>query len=185
MFNKTDKAIIVLHNKKTALDNINNVNEGNTWKTSLRASFQLYLGNDSPFLNRLDSLYFTRKVQTGAKGYLGAVTENIFDHNLKNNFKSLLDNAIEHVKSHGLYKNPLRNNFLSNYNNTQILSGAFILAGIIFGSGVFKGKLDTDREIIECNNRNSELTKEVAQIKETNQNLKTKVDSLKTSKTSP
>lgn len=184
IFSKSKKAIKKLNDSKISLENVQSVQQGNNWKATLRASLLLYLGKNSPILTRLDNLYFTKKVQTSVKNYLGVVTENIYDPTLKDNFLDLINSAITHIETHGIYKNPDKRNFLAEFNNVQIVSGAFIIAGVVFAGGIMKGKFDSDREIIESNNKGIESTKKAKKFEDENKKLKLENESLK-QKTSP
>jgi hypothetical protein len=179
-FNKSKKAINKLRESRTTLNNISNTQEGNNWKTSLKASFILYLGKESAFLGRLENLFFTRKVETNVKNYLGTATKNVYDDNKKENFRNLIDNVIEHIESHGLYKNATKkNNLLSEFNNTTLISGLFAVAVLIFAAGTLKGKYDADREIIENNIQKTEINNQLKQTLNTNKQLRIENDSLR------
>jgi hypothetical protein len=182
-FNKSKKAINKLRESKTKLNNITNVQEGNNWKASLKASFILYLGKDSAILGRLENLYFTRKVETNIKNYLGTATKNVYDDNKKENFRNLIDNVIEHIESHGLYKNATKkNNLLSEFNNATLIGGLFAVAALIFTAGTLKGKFDADREIIENNIQKTETNNQLKQTLKINKKLRIENDSLKKNK---
>ncbi|MEZ7505952.1 hypothetical protein [Flavobacterium sp. Arc2] len=179
IFNKSKKAIQRLNEEKIKLDNIQNVLQGNTWKASLKASLTVYLGKDSTLISRLDNLFFTKKAPAGKSYMGGAKIENIYDDTKKNNFKDLIDNSIEYIKSHGLYKNPLKKNILSDLNMVQIIGGSFVVAGVIFNAGNYKGKLDCERQIDKVKNEKSLLKNKYYGTTKANQKLKIENDSLK------
>lgn len=176
MINKSNHAIKILNEKKAKLDNIHNVLEGNTWKASLEASLILYLGESSVIITRLKDLYFTKRVPAGTNYLGGTKSVAVFDDNNKNNFKDLIDNSIQHIQSHGLYKNPSKNNFLSEFNNAQIFGSLFIVAGSILSAGIFIGKLDSEMQINKVVNEKLLEKKYIDTIKTTE---KLKVETLK------
>lgn len=179
IFSKSKKAIQHLKEQKVKLDDIKNVLQGNTWKASLKASLIIYLGKDSTLISRLDNLSFTKKKSASTDYMGGTKTMNIYDDTQKNNFKDLLNNSIEYIQSHGLYKNPIKNNILTHFNTTQIISGSFIMAGIIFSAGKYKGKLDYERQIDRIENEKLVFENKYNDTNKANQKLKIENDSLK------
>jgi hypothetical protein len=148
---KVVKAINTLNQYLTELDLVTNVQQGNTWKATLRDTLSIYIGPDSSILTRLDNLYFTTKesyVPQG-KNVIGVLTRHVYKESNKETFKDLIKNAIRHIESNGIYVNPLKTNFLHALNNGQIIGGIFVAAGTIFGIGNYLGKFEKEREIIQ------------------------------------
>ena len=61
MFDKKKEAIKVLSSLLTEIDSIADVKQGNNWKSKLKDTLNLYVGESSAISKRLDNLYFTRK----------------------------------------------------------------------------------------------------------------------------
>jgi len=179
IFSKTKKAIKRLNEEKIKLEKIQNVLQANTWKASLKASLIVYLGKDSTIVSRLDNLFFTKKAPSGTSYMGGAKSENIYDETKKNNFEDLIDNSIEYIQSHGLYKNPMKKNFLSDYSNVEILTGLFVVGGIVFSAGIYKDKLDNERQIEKMEIEKSSFQNKYTSVIKTNEKLKFENDSLK------
>jgi hypothetical protein len=167
MKKQTKLAIKVLLSHLHELDAISNTEQGNTWKSAVRDTLNLYIGKDSAISNRLSELFFTREVDKSCPGPTGYYTITIFDETTKQNFQDLIQRAIKHVKTNGIYKGHSTKNFLSNFNNKEVISGLFITAGIIFSAGKFYSDI----------NKKSEISEYKATIEETNKLHK--VDSLK------
>ena len=149
MFNKSKKAIETLNRQLSELDSISNVRQGNNWKASLKDTLDLYIGPDSSLSTRLDGLYFTLKESYVPEGVIGVFTNHVYDESLKENFKDLINNAIKHIQSNGIFKDSARKNFLGQFGNTEIISGLVVAAGIIYGIGNYFGKLEKDREVFQ------------------------------------
>ena len=179
LFNKLKKAIETLNKNKIQLDKIENVQQGNNWKASLKASLVLYLGQNSAIIGRLENLHFTKNVTTIGNNYIGATKKNVYDHNLKDNFKNIIDNSIQHIKSHGLYKDPLQKNFLSNFTNVEIISGSVVVLGFLFSIGNYKGTLDNETKIIINENQKSYFEKKYNDEIKINKKLKIENDLIK------
>jgi hypothetical protein len=182
IYNKSKNAIRILNENKIQLGNIQNVQQGNTWKATLKASLILYLGPNSAIVGRLENLHFTKKVTTSGQGYIGSTTVNVYDDNNRENFKDLIDNSIQHIQSHGLFKNPSKNNFLSEFNNAQLMSGLVVVAGIVFSAGNYKGTLDNESQITEIKHQKSSFEKKYNEAVKANEKLSSKTDSIKTVK---
>lgn len=181
LFKKTN-AIKVLNASKKQLDAIQNVQQANTWKASLKASLTLYLGSDSAIVTRLESLHFTKKVTIPKKTYMGngTTSENIYDDSKKENFKNLIDNSIQYINSHGLFKDQTKKNWLSNFNNVEMNSGLLVVTTIIFASGNYKGNLDKEIEISEIRNQKSSLELQYKNVVVVKNKLEKEIDSIKT-----
>ena len=179
MLFKKSNAIKVLNESKQQLNSIQNVQQANTWKASLKASLIIYLGQSSAIVSRLESLHFTKKVALSNKTYLGTGSENIYDDSKKENFRNLIDNSIQYINSHGLFKDQTKKNWLSNFNNVELNSGLIVVAGIIFTIGNYKGNLDKEREITEIKNQKASLEFQYKDIIIIKNRLVKETDSLK------
>lgn len=102
----SQNAIEVLKSKSLEIDKITNVQQGNTWKASLLATLISYIGNDSAIITRLESLYFTKRVSSNSQDVISST--NVYDESRKDNFKNLIESAINHIKTHGILKNELK-----------------------------------------------------------------------------
>jgi hypothetical protein len=149
MPNKKNTAIAALRFQLTKLDAITNIRQGNTWKASLKASLDLYIGADSSISERLDKLFFTRKESSVVPGVIGIFEDYVYDESKKDNFKDLLNNAIWHIETHGIYKDPSRKNFLSNLTTIELWGWLGSIAVGILTAGMFLGNMQKDREILE------------------------------------
>lgn len=147
---KKSTAIKTLNQHLLDLENVANVQQGNTWKASLRDLLGIYVGPDSAILNRLDNLYFTRKESYVPDGnIIGIFYRHIYEDSKKESFRHLIRNAISHVESNGLHVNRISSNFLSGFNNAQIIGAIVVAAGTIYGIGNYLGKFEKEREIIQ------------------------------------
>jgi cell division protein FtsB len=179
MFNKSKKAIAALNKHLGDIDSISNVQEGNTWKASLKDTINLYIGNNSSISQRLEKLYFTKKVQSTAPGIIGIFTDHVYDQSLKQNFKDLISSAIKHIESNGIYKSPNKKNFLHHFGNTEVISGAAFVVLLIYGIGNYFGKLEKDREIIQTESKIKEAESKNEKLMLENNQLRQAIDSLK------
>ncbi|MBF2092073.1 hypothetical protein FPG87_13020 [Flavobacterium psychrophilum] len=191
MFNKKKEAIKILDSLLTEIETINDVKQGNNWKSKLKDTLNLYVGENSAISKRLNSLYFTRKETKVYTNAIGFYDVHIYDDSLKEDFRDLIRNAKDYVQSNGVYKNPDKKNFLSHFNNAEIIGGIVVAVGIIYGIGSYFGKLEKDREIFQNETKMQEVEKKSESLTLENNNLKQENDSLKkvtsnlTSKTMP
>lgn len=174
--NKSKKAIKSLKNKSSELSEIKNVQQGNNWKASLKDYLTKYIGADSAIIERLENLYFTKKVVSDNPNIISL--NNVFDESKKENFRNLIDNAISHIETNGIVKIKTNGNLLSNFNNTELIGGFFVAATLFFSIGNFVGKIEKEREIIDTNTK-IQLTEEKYQESiKTNETLKKELDLL-------
>jgi len=171
MFNKKKEAILVLNQLLTEIDTIVDVKQGNNWKSKLKDTLNLYIGENSAISKRLDELYFTRKETRAYTNAIGLYDVHIYDESKKEDFRNLIRNAINFVQSNGVYKNPNKNNFLSGFNNTEMIGGIVVAVGLIFGIGNYFGKLEKDREIIKTEARMKDVESRNEKLKIENTNL--------------
>ena len=181
---KSQKAIIVLRNYISDLDNITNVQQGNTWKATLNDSLFLYLGQDSSIKKRLEDLFFTKQVSSTVPGITGIFTDHVYDENNKENFKNLIENAIKHIESNGIVKSNIKGNFLVNFKTVEIISGLFVAGGLIFSIGNYVGKIDKEREVTELNNKKEEFEIKYQETVVLNKKLESELHTLKAKLTS-
>jgi hypothetical protein len=146
---KTKKALEILNRQLKELNIVTNVLQGNTWKASLKDTLNIYIGPGSSISTRLDSLYFTNNEQIVSD--FGVFDNHVYDDSNKENFRHLISNAIKHIESNGIYTNTTLNNFLGGFNNTEIISGIVVGAGILLGIGSYLGRFEKEREIIQLN----------------------------------
>jgi hypothetical protein len=179
MNSKSKKAIKSLESHQEKLTEIKTVQEGNSWKATLKDMLNQYIGLESSISKRLDELYFTRKDTQIHNVGIGFSTIHVYDESNKKNFTSLIENARLFIRENGIYRNPNRKNFLGGFNNGTIISGILVGAGIIYGAGHFFGNLEKDREIIKMERElsgekttNSKLTDEIKVLKIENDQLK-------------
>lgn len=195
---KKKKAIEILNRHLTELNSVTTVQQGNTWKASLKDTVDLYVGPDSSISIRLNDLHFTRKESYVPKGVIGVFERHVYDEANKEHFKHLIENAIRHLESNGIYVNHSKSNFLSGFNTAQIIGGIVVAVGSIFGIGNYLGKFEKEREIIQLNkdidlregkikmyeeNRDSEINTmriENKNLKDTYEKIYNKNDSLTT-----
>lgn len=173
----SQNAIEVLKSKSLEIDKITNVQQGNTWKASLLATLISYIGNDSAIITRLESLYFTKRVSSNSQDVISST--NVYDESKKDNFKNLIESAINHIKTHGILKNEIKGNMFKSFDNAQLIGGLFVGATLVFGIGNFIGKIEKDREIVETNNKLQSLEEKYQNLIETNKSLKIENDTLK------
>lgn len=171
MNSKSKKAITSLNKHSEVLDAITNVQEGNTWKASLKDTVNLYIGNDSSISQRLDKLYFTKKEHSTVDGFIGVFTDNVYEESKKQNFKNLIAAAITHIELNGVCKNPNKSNLLQSFGNTEIISGAAFIILLSFGIGHYFGKKDNDKESLRIEQRLKDFEKENHILKQKNQAL--------------
>jgi len=178
MSNKSKKAIESLNKHLNDIENISNVQQGNTWKARLKDSINLYIGENSSISQRLDKLYFTRKEYSTVEGVIGVFDEHVYDESKKQNFKDLINSAIKHIESNGIYRNPNKKNFLSSFSNAEMIGGIVVAIGIVYGIGNYFGKLEKDREIIQSENKMKETESQIKTLNLENNRLKKVIDSL-------
>lgn len=182
MDNKSKKAISSLNKHLEEIDSISSVQEGNTWKASLKDTINLYLGDNSSISQRLDKLYFTRKEYSTVDGVIGIFTDNVYEESKKENFKNLILTAKRNIESNGVFKNPNKRNFLNSFNNTEVISGIVFAVLLIFGIGNYFGRIERDKESIRTEETIKKTETENTNLKKTNDSLKTLINS--SSKTS-
>jgi hypothetical protein len=187
MFDKKKEAIKVLSSLLTEIDSIADVKQGNNWKSKLKDTLNLYIGESSAISKRLDDLYFTRKETRAYTNAIGLYDVHIYDNSLKEDFRNLIRNAINYIQSNGVYKNPDKKNFLHSFGNAEIISGTTFVILLIFGIGNYFGKLEKDREIMQTETKikdvekeNEALNIEKNQLKQTNDSLQKVVTNLTT-----
>ncbi|MTK54406.1 hypothetical protein [Paludibacter sp.] len=149
MKKRTKQAIEVLSRHLEDLKAISNVKQGNTWKASVRATFNLYLGRESALSDRLSQLYFTKAIPIPDADILEKKYDHIYDETAKQDFRDLIQSAIKHIETNGIYKALSKKNFLSSFNNVQLISGLFVFTSIIFGAGKFYSDISKKEEISE------------------------------------
>ncbi len=176
MLRKSKIAIRNLNQHFVELDNVTNILQGNTWKASLKDTINLYLGAQSSISKRLDELYFTKRVPHVTQGDTVLSTMNVYDNSMKENFKDLIKKAINHIETNGVYKNESKKNFLSSFNNAQIISAIIMAIGIIYGIDNYLSRLEKDREIIESDSKRNETEKKYKDCLYENENLKKQID---------
>jgi cell division protein FtsB len=150
MFKKR-KAIDILNRHLTELNTVTTVQQGNTWKASLKDTLDINIGPESSISTRLDDLHFTRKEAYIPKGVRGVFDKHVYDETKKEHFRHLIENAIRHIESNGVYVNHSKSNFLSGFDNAQIIGGIVVAAGSLFAVGNYLGKFEKEREIIQLN----------------------------------
>lgn len=187
MFDKKKEAIKVLSSLLTEIDSIADVKQGNNWKSKLKDTLNLYIGESSAISKRLDDLYFTRKEARAYTNAIGLYDVHIYDDSLKDDFRNLIRNAINYVQSNGVYKNPDKKNFLHSFGNAEIISGTAFVILLVFGIGNYFGKLEKDREIMQTETKikdvekvNEALNIEKNHLKQTNDSLQKVVTNLTT-----
>lgn len=172
MNNKTKKAKAVLNKHLESINSVSNVQEGNNWKASLKDTINLYIGENSSISQRLDIIHFTRLEQYTVPGVIGILDKHVYDESQKQNFKNLISNAIIHIESNGIYKNPNKGNLLSSFSNAELISGIVVAFGIIFGIGNYFGKHDKDRESLRNEEQIKEIKQESVILRQANDSLK-------------
>ena len=178
MFNKKKEAIQVLNGLLTEIDNITDVKQGNNWKSKLKDTLNLYVGENSAISKRLDNLHFTRKETKAYTNAIGLYDIHIYDESLKEDFRNLIGNAIDYVQSNGVYKNPDKKNFLHSFGNPEIISGTAFVVLLVFSIGNYFGKLEKDREIMQSETKFQELVKQNEILNFERNHLKQANDSL-------
>ena len=178
MFDKKKEAIKVLSNLLTEIDSIADVKQGNNWKSKLKDTLNLYIGESSAISKRLDDLYFTRKETRAYTNAIGLYDVHIYDDTLKEDFRNLISNAINYVQSNGVYKNPDKKNFLHSFGNAEIISGTAFVILLVFGIGNYFGKLEKYREIMQTESKIKEVEKENEALNIEKNHLKQTNDSL-------
>jgi hypothetical protein len=179
MFNKSKKVKKILNSKLSNLEKIRNIQQGNTWKASLNDIFDLYLGSESSITKRLKNIYLTRVVSKSIPGAIGAYKSNVYDESLKENFRDLIQSAIEYIESNGIYKNKKENNFLSTFKNIEVISGCVTAIIIIYGIGNYFGNLEKEREIIKFESTLEKKNKEIENYKSKTTLLHKRIEELK------
>jgi hypothetical protein len=179
MFNKSKKVKKILNSKLSNLEKIRNIQQGNTWKASLNDIFDLYLGSESSITKRLKNIYLTRVVSKSIPGAIGAYKSNVYDESLKENFRDLIQSAIEYIESNGIYKNKKENNFLSTFKNIEVISGGVTAIIIIYGIGNYFGNLEKEREIIKFESTLEKKNKEIENYKSKTTLLHKRIEELK------
>lgn len=178
MFDKKKEAIKVLNSLLTEIDSIADVKQGNNWKSKLKDTLNLYVGESSAISKRLDNLYFTRKETRAYTNAIGLYDVHIYDDTLKEDFRNLIRNAINYVQSNGVYKNPDKKNFLHSFGNAEIISGTVFAILLVFGIGNYFGKLEKDREIMQTETKIKDVEKENEALNIEKNHLKQTNDSL-------
>jgi len=178
MFNKKKEAIKVLSSLLTEVDSIADVKQGNNWKSKLKDTLNLYVGDSSAISKRLDDLYFTRKETREYTNAIGLYDVHIYDDTLKEDFRNLIRNAINYVQDNGVYKNPDKKNFLHSFGNAEIISGTAFVILLVFGIGNYFGKLEKDREIMQTETKIKDVEKENEALNIEKNHLKQTNDSL-------
>jgi hypothetical protein len=178
MFDKKKEAIKVLSSLLTEIDSIADVKQGNNWKSKLKDTLNLYVGENSAISKRLDDLYFTRKETRAYTNAIGLYDVHIYDDTLKEDFRNLIRNAINYVQSNGVYKNPDKKNFLHSFGNAEIISGTAFVILLVFGIGNYFGKLEKDREIMQTETKIKDVEKENEALNIEKNHLKQTNDSL-------
>jgi hypothetical protein len=178
MFDKKKEAIKVLSSLLTEIDSIADVKQGNNWKSKLKDTLNLYVGEISAISKRLDHLYFTRKETRAHTNAIGLYDVHIYDDTLKEDFRNLIRNAINYVQSNGVYKNPDKKNFLHSFDNAEIISGTVFVILLVFGIGNYFGKLEKDREIMQTETIIKDVEKENEALNIEKNHLKLTNDSL-------
>lgn len=184
MFNKKKKPIKVLNSLLTEIDSIADLKQGNNWKSKLKDTINLYLGESSAISKRLDDLYFTRKETRAYTNAIGLYDVHIYDENLKEDFRNLIRNAINYIQSNDIYENPDKKNFLHSFGNTEIISGTAFVILLVFGIGNYFGKLEKEREIIQTETKIKDIKKENEALNFERNHLKQINDSLQKVSTS-
>lgn len=160
MFGKKKKkrAIQVLNQLLNEIESITNVTQGENWKAKLKDTLNLYVGENSEISKRLNHLRFTREeTRVDPDGFFYYV--DVYDDTLKKDFKDLICNAINHVRSNGVYENPDKKNFLHSFSNAEIISGSVSIILLVFGIGNYFGKLEKDREIMQIETKIKDVEK--------------------------
>lgn len=171
MFNKNKKAIKVLNDLLIEIDTISE-EQSKIWKSKLKDTLNLYLGENSAISNKLDETTFTRiEVRTYSKA-IGLYEIEIYDENKKEDFRNLIHNATNYIQSHGIYKNSNKTNFLTNYSNKELITGIVAAIGIILSIGIYLGKLEKDREILQIETKLKEIETQKETLKVENKMLK-------------
>lgn len=178
MYSKAKKAIDSLNKHLNDINSISNVQEGNTWKASLKDTLNLYTGDNSSISQRLDKLYFTRKEYSTVKGFLDVFTEHVYDESQKQNFMDLIATAIKHIESNGVYKNPNNKNLLYSFSNAEIISGIVFVILLVFGIGNYFGRIEKDKESLRTDERLKKIENENVSLRETNDSLRQIVKNL-------
>lgn len=178
MFNKKKEAIKVLNGLLTEIDTITDVKQGNNWKSKLKDTLNLYVGENSAISKRLDDLYFTRKETKVYDRTIGFYEVHIYDESLKEDFRNLIRNAVDYLQSNGVYKNPDKKNFLYSFGNAEIISGTAFVILLVFGIGNYFGKLEKDREVMQTETKIQEVEKQRETLHFENNHLKQTNDSL-------
>jgi hypothetical protein len=183
--NPKRRAIKVLNSLLTELDTISNVNQGNTWKASLKDVLDLYIGAESSISNRLAELYFTRKESSVVPGVIGIFYNHIYDESKKDAFKTLVKNAINYINSNGVHKTAYKGNFLGVFTTSELIGGIVGAIVIVFGIGNYFGKLERDREIIQYEERIKEGEQRDIESRKEIEALKHQISSLSQGRSVP
>ena len=153
MKKRTKQAINALTHHIENLEVVSNTKQGNTWKASVRATFNLYLGKESALSDRLSQLYFTKAIPIPDADVFEKKYDHNYDETAKQDFRDLIQSAIKHIETNGIYKDYSKKNFLSNFNNKEIISGILscivLIGGIIFKAGEHYSDSDKKTEISE------------------------------------
>ena len=172
MTSKSKKAISSLKKHLNDIDAISSVQEGNTWKASLKDTINLYIGEHSSITQRLDKLYFTRKEHSTVEGVIGIFTDHVYDDTKKQNFKNLIETSIKHIEANGIYKNPDKKNILQSFSNAEVISGLVFIILLVFGIGNYFGRIERDKDSLRTEDKIKELEKENNSLKLSNDSLK-------------
>lgn len=182
MTNKKKEAIKILKGLLTEIDTIKDVKAGNNWKSKLKDTLKLYVGENSAICQRLDVLYFTRKETKIFKDAIGIYDEYIYDDNKKQDFKNLINNAIDYINSNGVFKNPNKGNFISSFSNTEIIGGVVFALGLSYGVGNFFGKLEVNKETIQLETKIKETERYNEALKLEMRNLQDSITKIQNKK---
>lgn len=157
---RVEKATRILNKYKTEINGISNVKEANNWKAKVLDSLKIYLGVDSPLYMRFKESYFTIK----------RPSENIYDASLKENFKLLLQDVIDHITQNGVQQDYVKTNFLSSFSTGTILGGLLTGATLIFFIGKFVGTTEKEREVSKMESQIQTMESKLAEKEKNIQN---------------
>ncbi len=165
-----NEAIASLKRLLTELETIQDVRNGNNWKAILKETLNLYLGNESSITERLDKLFFTRKEYVIDPYVIGGSNRYIYDESKKEDFKSLIQHAINHINDNGVNTQSqsgwLAKYFLVSDNSYKIGIGTFwIVLPLICTTVFFLGTIKYDADKISLVQENQAL-KDTINIRE-------------------
>jgi hypothetical protein len=172
------RAIESLNKSLKDLEKVRNVQEGNNWKATLQDILNNYTGPQSSVSERLHKLYFTKKVRKSNPNAFEVPHKYNYDENKKEHFKNLIQNAKESIQSNGAYKDKQRTNFLSGFNNVQIIGGIVVAGGILIKTGTYIDKGQRDREVIKLESQLNTTRDSVNFYKVDNLKLENQIENL-------